>query len=243
MGLRETLKAHQDVARVLPKSWQLPLRYQAQRMLGMLEPEMALLPVLVQGGELCLDVGANRGVYTYRLAQLCHRVIAFEPQPDCIEVISAWSPPHVEVQQVALSDRNGVLPFYVPIEHGRLVTTRASVNRPEGLYREIEVPIRRLDDYGFADVRFIKIDVEGHELAVLRGAERTLTTCLPNLLVEVDYRNHEPSAWQTLLNLLRGYGYAPHCVHDGVLQPIHEDPRALAEERDLVNFLFLPNRG
>lgn len=50
---------------------------------------------------------------------------------------------------------------------------------------EIAVPARRLDDYEMDAVGFIKIDVEGHELAVLRGGSETIRRCLPSMLIEI----------------------------------------------------------
>uniref|UniRef100_UPI001916C781 FkbM family methyltransferase n=1 Tax=Mycobacterium paraintracellulare TaxID=1138383 RepID=UPI001916C781 len=50
--------------------------------------------------------------------------------------------------------------------------------------RRIDVPVKRLDDLHLDDIGLIKIDVEGHELAVLRGATQTLTRNRPAIVVE-----------------------------------------------------------
>ena len=46
------------------------------------EPELGLLASLVPRGGTAIDVGCNRGIYSYQLSKLCDRVIAFEPHPD-----------------------------------------------------------------------------------------------------------------------------------------------------------------
>ena len=56
----------------------------------------------------------------------------------------------------------------------------------------IRVPLRTLDSYNLSNIGFIKIDVEGHELDVLRGAEVTLRRDQPNLLIEIENR-HAPT--------------------------------------------------
>jgi hypothetical protein len=75
-----------------------------------------------------------------------------------------------------------------------------------GRTEEIEVETRRIDDYDFPDVGFIKIDVEGHELAVLAGAEATVTRHKPTLLVECN-DEHQPDAVVRLGAWLDGHGY------------------------------------
>lgn len=55
-----------------------------------------------------------------------------------------------------------------------IVSGFASLEKAVGQYQSINVPVRRLDDYGFTEVSFVKIDVEGHESSVLDGARETL---------------------------------------------------------------------
>ena len=66
------------------------------------------------------------------------------------------------------------------------------------------VPLIRVDDLAVTGVTFIKIDVEGHELPVLRGAERTIRRDRPRLVVEVEARIQPVGP---LLGLLAGWGY------------------------------------
>jgi hypothetical protein len=108
--------------------------------------------------------------------------------------------------------------------------------------------LRTLDSYALEDVGFVKIDVEGHELAALRGAEQTLRRCRPLVLVEVEDR-HRPDAVSSVRAFMATMGYEGWFFLDGVLTPIdrfdvarHQDPKNLSGGRKLGvyvnNFVF-----
>ena len=72
--------------------------------------------------------------------------------------------------------------------------------------RDLAVSCKPLDSYGLKDVGFLKIDVEGHELEVLRGAKETLCRSLPSLLVEAEER-HRAGTVAAVWGYLRPWGY------------------------------------
>jgi hypothetical protein len=153
------------------------------------------------GGTL-LDVGANKGVFSYymsRAAGPAGTVYAFEAQPEL--------GPHLEGETAG----SGMASFH----HGG-----------EGAVdlEEIEIPVTTLDEYlgevGRPPVRFIKCDVEGHELEVFRGAEETLRRDGPQLLFECHHAEAEDGR---LFDFLTGLGY------DGTF--FHVDP---ADHRSLL---------
>ena len=71
------------------------------------EPELRLLPDLVDPKRAAVDVGANRGVWTHQMAAICPRVYAFEPNPKMFAILDAARPSNAEARQIALSDRTG----------------------------------------------------------------------------------------------------------------------------------------
>ena len=71
---------------------------------------------------------------------------------------------------------------------------------------EVEVDVTTLDQNALTNVGFIKIDVEGHELAVLKGGTETLLRECPNLLIEAN-SHHYPNAVSELHRFLAGFGY------------------------------------
>lgn len=185
------------------------------RLLGQLEREMSYLPLLAPAGTVAVDVGANRGLYTYALARRCRAVHAIEPQPWCADTIRAWHNPRVTVHEVAASERSGTLRLSIPLRGRTRMTGYATVGTIEGPVEVIDVPARPLDDLDLGPVSFIKIDVEGHEMSVISGAATTLDRYRPNLLVEIEQRHLlGPATVKDALDYMSGIGYQG-CFLDG----------------------------
>jgi hypothetical protein len=102
------------------------------------------------------------------------------------------------LQKVAASDREGEAILSIPIVDGVQNPWRARVSDP-ALYSSgvpIRVPLRRLDEMGHTNIGFIKIDVERHETAVLRGASRLIEQSVPTLLIEIEQQHTQGSIQQ-----------------------------------------------
>jgi FkbM family methyltransferase len=184
---------------------------------GTYEPRVAdALQRHVPSGAIALDVGANIGVHTLALAGLAGdagRVVAFEPQPDLADrlvanvALNALS--NVTVERAAVLERAGTVDLYTPSGPN---TGMASLIPREG-WRRLDVRGCTLDEeaerLALRRVDFIKVDVEGHEAAVLAGGKRVLAQWKPKLLFEyVDW------AWEAAGNdlaatliMLRDLGY------------------------------------
>lgn len=248
MSVSSLLQRAQWLDRLLPIRWRLPLRYRVQRFLGALEPELAILPQLLgtRPQALALDVGANIGIYTYALSREGARVHAFEPQPDCCDVISAWAgagkaADRVTVHNAGVGEAAGELTLYIPLRNGRPVRTRASFE--PGVEPQVAqaVQVIALDDLALPPVAFIKVDVEGHELAVLRGAARLLARDRPVLLVEIDRERQAPADFAEVIDLLAGHGYGCHAYHDGAVRSLGTTPWEAPV--GIYNFIFIASPG
>ncbi len=128
------------------------------------EPELAVLAELVPRGGTAVDVGANRGVFAYALADIADRVVAFEPNPDYAFFARWMLRGRAEVHELALSDAT----------HSQFRSIDA-----------YDVEVRTLDDFDLIDVRFVKADVEGSEREVLDGARATIARDRPIILLEL----------------------------------------------------------
>ncbi len=85
---------------------------------------------------------------------------------------------------------------------GTIEQTNSLTNNP-GIRRliEIDVPLKTVDSFCFSNVGFMKIDVEGHEPAVLRGAQMLLTASRPALLIDLEVR-HNPRVFEEVWSVL-----------------------------------------
>lgn len=168
------------------------------------EPELARLASYAPRGGTAVDVGAWYGPWTRGLRRIADRVVALEPARELAGLIAA-AYPDVRVVRAAASDHVGTATLYLP-DGGPGVGT-SSVEHGQG--RPVAVPRATVDSLELTDVRFMKVDVEGHELPALRGAEATIRRDRPVLLVEVEERIQpiEP-----ILDLLGGWGYRPYVM-------------------------------
>lgn len=173
------------------------------------EDEVRGLGHVVRPGDVVVDVGAALGVYTSVLSRLvgpAGRVISVEPLPGLYAPVDGWlrlrSQRNVHRYAVALGAAASTAPVSVPVRRGRPVVGRSflttgaqglgSNEEFSGQYEQ-NVPVTTLDELvdraGLTRVNFVKVDVEGAELGLLRGAERTIRRFRPHVLAEVEDRH------------------------------------------------------
>lgn len=172
------------------------------------EPEMELLPYALRAGESAVDVGANYGVYSYRMSKLLGpsgKVYAFEPVPYTYETLRMTTKilgvRNVEIVPKGLSDRAGKITFELPVQtSGAPAAGLAHIagrnNDRPGKESQIRYPgskmvegeVIRLDDYlpSGVDIPLVKCDIEGAELMAFRGAAATIDRCLPTVICEIN---------------------------------------------------------
>jgi FkbM family methyltransferase len=209
------------------------------------EPEMAVLRHLAPAGGCAIDLGANFGVYTRFLAEAVGPdgvVHAVEPVPPMYDVLRSnvrrLRLAHVRTHPVAISDATRTVTMSVPryASGGTNFYEARVVPGPRGRGgRTVRVPGIRLDDL-FAHlprIDVVKCDVEGHELAVLRGAEMLLRRHRPAWLIEVSGDPDAPASDAAeVVELLRAEGYDAYRFDGRKLRPRVNGDRA-------VNYFFL----
>jgi len=230
---------------------QLYIRYRYAKELRKGEAEIKLIPFLADPKRVALDVGANKGVYTYGLLQAgCREVHAFEPNPKLFGVLQRWAKGQAVLHPEALNDETGEATLMVPRSAAGYSNQGASLSldKLNGQdFGAVTVKTTRLDDTGISDIGFIKIDVEGAEMAVLKGAAETLRRDRPNLLVEIEEK-HTKRKLPEMIAEVCAYGYSCLALKGGVLTEFadldlarHHDPKR--REDYIFNFVFLPRAG
>lgn len=172
------------------------------------EPELARLDDVCGRGGVMLDVGAWYGPWSQRLARRADRLVAIEPTARH-RVLRATLPANADVIQAAASDHAGAGELWT-VGGGDGAEGLSSMHRRDVHDQRIEVPLLRIDDLGLTGVSFMKIDVEGHELPVLRGAEATIRRDRPRLAIEVEARIQPIDR---LIGVLTGWGYVGWVLH------------------------------
>ncbi|HEY5227680.1 MAG TPA: FkbM family methyltransferase [Opitutaceae bacterium] len=155
------------------------------------EREREIMDLLLKPGMNVVDVGANVGLYTLYMAGIVGpegRVAAFEPDPDLVEILrkncAENGATRIEVHNCALGEKAD-----------RLVLSRLTLNSGENhlgadsreaFRRPIEVDVARFDTL-IPDMApdFVKVDVQGWELNVLKGMESVLRSAKPLVYVEL----------------------------------------------------------
>lgn len=174
--------------------------------------EMAFVLHVLRQDEHFVDVGANVGSYTVLAAGAAGaRTTAVEPVPSTFEhlrrnVALNGLDEHVRCRQAGLSDHEGVLRFTNTLD------TVNHVLAPGEDLPAVDVPVTTLDALVSNDVPvLVKIDVEGHERAVLAGGERTLADS--RLLAVIMETNGSGARYgvsdDELVAIMSRHGFAP----------------------------------
>jgi len=225
------------------------------------DDELLLVRQLCDPTKVSVDVGADIGAFTIAMLDRSSSVIAFEPRTaqarELATMFDTIGAP-VRVEAVALSEHTGASTMRVLVsDPGRSTIEAANaLDDADGSPVEtIDVPSSRLDDFDLDNVGFIKIDVEGHELAVLRGARATIERNRPTFLIEAEER-HRANAVGEVMSFLDRLGYDGYFFTGDERRSIadfdpveHQNSQHIASWKDgwartgqyVNNFVFLPH--
>ena len=216
------------------------------------EKELQLLKEIIIPGTDTIDVGVYRGVYSYEMAKYSKIVHAFEPNPvifNDIKLNLSKIIKNINFYNYALSDHEKNSILKVPIRNKDFDRSnyeeyfqmgKATIhdeNKMEDI-ETFEVKSKKLDSFSFSNkISFIKVDVEGHELAVIRGAENTIKKNKPILLVEIEERHSQKKVSETL-DYINSLGYISYFYKNELLKTSSLDNLNLYN-----NFIFKLNHN
>jgi FkbM family methyltransferase len=208
------------------------------------EEAVPLIARLAKDVSTFIDVGANIGLFSLvaAIANPTLSVFALEPVPTIRtrldRYISLNRLTNVSVHELALGEREGIVPIYV--QHSQSLPTDSSLlaeHRPDQ-NESIDIRVTTLDAFVAANsikkVDLLKIDTEGTERDVLEGGIATIESDRPTVLCEL-LPERPPTAAEFLLN--HGY-FAFHVTPDGLVH--RADPHgAMGPQFSLLNWLFV----
>jgi FkbM family methyltransferase len=158
------------------------------------EIEYSLLDKWIKPGDWVLDIGANVGHYSLRLSELVGksgRILVFEPVPSTVDLLasnmSRATYQNLSIFNVAVSNKTELVGMVVPENSPESKNSnyyRAHISNNSNALSILSISIDSLNITH--SIKFVKIDVEGHEIYVLKGMENLIKRDLPVLLVEGD---------------------------------------------------------
>jgi FkbM family methyltransferase len=212
---------------------------------NVLDRDFKALRRFVQKGSSVIDVGANVGVVSLAFSRWVGpsgRVLAIEPEKRNVQALqraveSSEFGSNVTILQKVAADAPGQL--YLDINEANPGDHRLS---PRGIQVAAITLDQIINDLGWSNISLIKIDVQGAEPLVLRGAERILQTIKPPFFIEIfdqGLRGFDSSA-NELIRFMELYGYRPHLITRKGITPVtrHQVLKECAGSYTDVLFLY-----
>lgn len=162
-----------------------------------------------------IDVGANIGNHVHFFSRMGARCVAFEPGQDNFRLLQK-NAPEAQLHHCAVADQAGVECFVTyesSMGNSNLISSFSGEIQPWGDKPQVcRVETRSLDSFGLTWATLLKIDVEGAEMRVLRGAKDTLERLKPTIWIEMhrdeDLKNGGfPYVRADVIGFLENLGY------------------------------------
>ena len=198
-------------------------------------------------GMTVMDVGANWGLYSLLISRAVGpsgKVYAFEPVPEIFARLK---------EHIALNNATNVIPVPIALLDEKGTAKMSVEGGRSSLFRHVsdefvDVQVERLDDFVEQErierVDAIKIDVEGAELKVIRGADKTIRRNKPTLMVEINLVTLQATGItpEELFETIVSYGYNAFVIRYGKAIPTDKvvEPWRYPGGDRMDNYLFIP---
>lgn len=141
-----------------------------------------------------IDIGANVGLWAVDLCKIFNQVLLFEPCKSNIECLrqNLTNYSNFKIYDCALSNREGYSSLYIDNQGSGNHSLVPNKNSQSSIER---VKLKKLDNFNFNDIDYIKIDAQFHELEIIEGSINTLKNNNPVLCIEASQRNENEKAY------------------------------------------------
>ncbi len=243
--------------------------WRARKFLRKWDPsEIQAMLGILRKGDVAFDVGCHKGGWLYwmrRAVGPTGQVHAFEPQPELAkylqEIARAFKWRNVFIHTCALGSEPGHQNLHVPDTTGATsasaslipdVASSESSHVPTIHKVQLTTLDHFIEDQGLERVDFIKIDVEGFELETLTGAQKTLASLHPAIMVECEQRHLNPQnlSLRQVFEAIQKHNYTGHFFPNATQTPIESFAPATHQNQTgdrfwdhptyTNNFLFQP---
>ena len=164
-----------------------------------IEPEMLPITKLCAPDGIAVDVGAWFGPWSYWLSRVVNRVETFEPNPFVAAKMECHLGKNVFVHRKAASDKTGIQQLFLSGD-GVGLEAQSSLLGSDPSAQTLDVELVTIDSLNFRDVRLLKIDVEGYEYHVVKGAETLIKRDFPVMVIELEDLFGDIAATVKILN-------------------------------------------
>ncbi len=202
---------------------------------------------IVKPGDVCIDIGANIGGLTLIMAHIVGshgKVIAVEPHPLIAQRLKA----NLELNrlnncciiQAAISDKEGKATLYTPPDNAfnqGLSSLSPSKLTPNQIIIDTIRGIRLTEDIDNGTCTFVKIDVEGHDLIVLKELKEIITNHRPHIIIEYSRDRWEKNGgtFEQVMEFLSDFNYSVYYIKRDIIFPI------ISEVPDYCDLMCVPN--
>ena len=155
------------------------------------------------GKYLCIDVGANIGYHTLQFQKYFKKIIGFEPQNKTFQILKLNTENYlnISIYNFGIAQKDDLITFYIPHKNIGSASQRETRNSH---YKE-KVKLKNYDKLFDQECSYIKIDVEGNELDVIKGMKNTIINYKP--VISFEMRDYDNKSKLDLLNTLKELGY------------------------------------
>ncbi len=212
------------------------------------EREMQVIPRILKNPQVIIDVGANYGTYSFFFSRLYPhaKIFAFEPATSSYnilrKIIKSFHLDNVVPIKKGLGSKEEKKQIVMPMQYTILAYV-SDGKTPNKQDKTEDIEITTIDNFckknNIKNIDFIKCDVEGFELNVLKGAEKSLRKFKPIVFVEIEERHTKKYGInpEEMLRFFKKIGYGSYLVRGNLIEKadkiVPEIPLYVFSSKDL----------